>query len=199
MTFDRFNRRLHLYLGLSLLPWFFVYGVSSAPFSHAQYFNQLDKAKGLPDWTPRFERPYDVPVPEGGNLRTLAARIVKDAGIDGAFGAYRLGPNRINVYVHTFWRATQIQYRLDEKKLVAEDRRFRWDHFLTGLHARGGFEQEGLLQNSWSVVVDLVSLGMPVWIASGIYMWWNLRPVRRWGWLALGAGCASFAFFLATL
>ena len=186
MTFDRFNRRLHLYLGLSLLPWFFVYGVSSAPFSHAQYFNQLDKAKGLPDWTPRFERPYDVPVPEGGNLRTLAARIVKDAGIDGAFGAYRLGPNRINVYVHTFWRATQIQYRLDEKKLVAEDRRFRWDHFLTGLHARGGFEQEGLLQNSWSVVVDLVSLGMLVWIASGIYMWWNLRPVRRWGWLALG-------------
>ena len=29
MTFTHFNRRLHLYLGLALLPWLFMYGISS--------------------------------------------------------------------------------------------------------------------------------------------------------------------------
>ena len=42
------------------------------------------------------------------------------------------------------------------------------------MHARGGFEQEGFLQLSWSVVVDIVCVWMIVWIASGLFMWWEL-------------------------
>ena len=38
------SRRTHLYLGLGLIPWFFMYAVSSVPFSHNQYFEALDKA-----------------------------------------------------------------------------------------------------------------------------------------------------------
>ena len=80
-----------------------------------------------------------------------------------------------------------------------EDRRFRWDHFLTGMHARGGFEQEGILPLSWSVVVDLVSVAMIVWVASGLYMWWELPGQRRWGWLAIVGGAASFLLFTMRL
>ena len=32
MTFSHINRRTHLYLGLSLLPWLFMYAISSATF-----------------------------------------------------------------------------------------------------------------------------------------------------------------------
>ena len=42
MTFPHFNRRLHLYLGLALLPWLFMYGLSSIPFAHTQYFERRD-------------------------------------------------------------------------------------------------------------------------------------------------------------
>ena len=38
MTFSHLNRRVHLYLGLALLPWFFMYGISSLPFAHNQFF-----------------------------------------------------------------------------------------------------------------------------------------------------------------
>ena len=34
MTFSHVNRRVHLYLALALLPWFFMYGISSVPFVH---------------------------------------------------------------------------------------------------------------------------------------------------------------------
>jgi hypothetical protein len=199
MTFGHVNRRVHLYLGLALLPWFFMYGISSVPFAHNAFFDARDKASGLPPWTLRMERVVEVPVPDGDEpeeLRTFGARLLAEAGISGtAFGAYRQSPTRIDVYSYSFWTSTQLKYFVDEKKLRVEDRRFRWDHFLTGMHARGGFEQDGLLQNSWSVVVDLISLGMIVWVASGLYMWWGIPGHRRWGALAIVAGATSFLVF----
>jgi hypothetical protein len=198
MNFNHFNRRLHLYLGLSLLPWFFVYGISSIPFAHNEFFQELDKKKGLPLWTVRFERPLDVPVPEKEeDLRAFGGALLKEVGIEASsFGAYRQSPKQLNIYSYSFWKSTQLKYFIDQKKLSVEDHRFRWDQFLTGMHARGGFEQDGFLQDSWAVVVDIVCLAMLVWIASGIYMWWGLPGHRGWGWLALLSGAGSFAWFV---
>lgn len=201
MTFFHGNRRTHLYLALFLSPWFLLYGVSSIVFSHNQYFDGRDKAKGLPNWTVRFEKqPYDTAVPEGTGaaLRPFADRIVSEAGLSGSYGAYRQGPNQINVYIHRPFQSTQIKYFINEKRLVAEDARFRWDHVLTGMHAKGGFEQGGW-NNLWAAMVDVVCLGFLLWIATGLYMWWHLPGVRRWGWLALGSGLVSFACFVAKL
>ena len=199
MKFSHLNRRTHLYLALVLLPWFLMYGVSSVPFSHGQYFQERDQASGIPLWTLRVERPYDVPVPEG-SLRPLAAKVVTDMGLDGAYGAYRPpGGKYIEVYAATFLHATRGRYYPDEKRLTIEDRRFRFDQFLTGMHARGGFRQDGFLQNFWCVVIDIVCLGMLLWIASGLYMWWTLKGLRKWGWLALGAGIVSFTLFMVQL
>jgi len=201
MTLSHINRRLHLYLGLALLPWFFMYGISSIPFAHTPFFERRDAAKRLPLWTLRAEKTVDVPVPEdAGGLRPLGAALLREAGVNGtSFGIYRQSPTQVNVYAYSFWQSTQLKYYVDQKKLTVEDRRFRWDHFLTGVHARGGFEQDSLLDRSWSLVVDLVSLSMLLWIASGLYMWWELPGQRRWGWLAIAAGTASFAFFTLRL
>lgn len=204
MTFARFNRRLHLYLGLALLPWLFMYGISSIPFAHNAFFEQRDRAKGLPMWTLRAEHRVDLPVPEDPKeLRRLGAALLAQVGAGETtltnFGVYRQSPTQINVYSYSFWKSTQLKYFVDQKKLTVEDRRFRWDHFLTGMHARGGFEQEGLLQRSWSVVVDLVCLSIVVWIATGVYMWWALPGSRRWGIAAIAAGMGSFLLFTLNL
>ncbi len=201
MTYSHFNRRLHLYLGMALLPWFFMYAISSVPFAHNQFFEQRDAAKGLPLWTLRAERTIDMPVPQDtAGLRAFGARLLADAGVvPTSYGAYRQSPTQINVYAYSFWTSTQLKYFIDEKKLTVEDRRFRWDHFLTGMHARGGFAEDGVLQLSWSVVVDVVCVAMIVWIASGIFMWWELPGQRRWGWVAILGGTVSFLFFTLRL
>lgn len=201
MTFPHVNRRLHLYLGLALLPWFFMYGVSSIPFAHAPFFERRDAARGQPQWTLRGEQALDVAVPEDpAALRALGAALLAAAGIEGySFGVFRQGPSQINVYAYSFWSSVQIKYFTDRKRFTVEDRRFRWDHFLTGMHARGGFEQESPLQNSWSVIVDLVCVAMVAWIATGLYMWWTIPRHRRWGWVAIGAGVVTFLVFAARL
>ncbi len=196
MRFLQINRRTHLYLALFLLPWFLLYGVSSIAFSHGTFFEELDKAKGIPQWTKVAERTgYEVPLPEGPDLRPFGEHIVRDLGLDGAFGAYRQSPEQINVYVYTFWKSTQVKYFIEEKRLLVEDHRFRWDHFLTGMHAKGGFENGGL-HDVWAIVVDFVCLGFLLWVTTGLIMWWKLPQTHLWGWVALISGVLSFGFFL---
>ncbi len=193
MKFPQFNRRLHMYLGLALSPWFLAYGVSSAVFAHPRWGESV---YGQPVWKVRFERPYALPISPNAGLPELGATLVRASGIGGTYGAYRPDPDRINVYVHTFWTATQITYDLNTKMLRAADQQFRWDHFLTGLHGRGGFEHSGVLDDAWAVMVDIVCAGFLIWIASGLYMWWGIPRHRGWGLLALGTGAVSFGVFL---
>jgi hypothetical protein len=204
MTFSHINHRVHLYLGLALLPWFFMYGISSIPFAHAPFFDTRDAAKKLPMWTLRMDRTIDVNVPgpdaPATEQRAFGAAILSAAGLQGtSFGVYRQSDTQINVYSYSFWHSTQVKYFIPEKRFTVEDRRFRWDHFLTGMHARGGFEDERILTRSWSLVVDLVCVAMIVWIASGLYMWWGLPGHRRWGWIAILAGTISFLVFTMRL
>ena len=48
-------------------------------------------------------------------------------------------------------------------------------------------------------MIDLVCLAFLIWVASGLYMWWSLPGLRRWGWVAVLAGLASFSLFLLRL
>ncbi len=197
MTFHHFNRRLHLYLGLALLPWFFMYGVSSVPFTHNQYFQELDASKGLPLWTEFEEGTLDIAIPEDNDeLRAFGAAVLAKVGMEPKlYGAYRSGPNEVIVYNSTFAKALRVVCSSDKNTFAIQQRRFRWDQFLTGMHARGSFVQEGVLLDSWAVVVDVVCIGMFLWIASGLYMWWGIRGHRGWGWLAILGGVVSFAWF----
>lgn len=201
MTFSHFNRRLHLYLGLALLPWLLMYGLSSIPFAHNQFFQKRDEAKKIPLWTVRAERPLDRPVPQQpAALREFGRQLLQEFGIaQPNFGVYQPNKNTVNVFAFSFLKSTRIVYVIDQKKATVEDRRFRFDQFLTGLHNRGGFEQDGFLQKSWGVVVDVVCVSFILWIATGITLWWGVPSTRRWGWLALVSGAVSFAVFVAWL
>jgi len=197
MTFQHFNRRLHLYLAMFLLPWFIIYGVSSAPFSHPTWFRNA--GEGRIQWLPRFDKPYAAEFAPGTEARVAAAQVLRENGLDGAYGANWVNPRQLNIFMFSFLSATRLSYHLDQKRLVAEDRPSEITPILTGIHARGGFEQPLVMNDLWGVVVDIVCIGFLLWIATGIYMWWHLPSTRVWGWVALIGGAALFAIFLVTL
>lgn len=203
MSFNHFNRRLHLYLAMILLPWAVMYGISAIPFTRNSYFNELYK-DGVPQWTTRYEQAYDRVPPEKWTadvLRPFAKKVIDDLGIEitSAYGAYRPNNREIIVLVFDFWNNTRMRYNIENKTITVQDKRFRWDQFFTSLHARGGYRQDGFLNTTWSVIVDLVSIGFILWVASGLYMWWQLKGTRKWGALAVGSGLISFVIFLMTL
>jgi hypothetical protein len=197
VSFQQFNRRVHLYLGLTLLPWMFMYGVSAIPHAHNVYFNERDAARGLPDWNFRSEHSVDVRVPDDPEgLRGVAAQLLSAANVDAPnFNVSRPGRERLVVDGYSFWNAWRLTYAIDTRLLTVDERRFRWAVFFRNLHARARFREEGPLQTSWSIIVDIVCVAVAVWVASGLYMWWGVRGHRTWGLLALLAGAGTFALF----
>ena len=203
MTVNQLFRRLHLYLALALLPWILMYGISAFPMTRP------GMADGLygndPDlWETRLEKPYDRVVPENmsrAELQDFGREILADLDIavSSRAGAYQLRANRITAYALDFWTYTRVVYETDNQLVRVQDKNFHWGHFLTGLHQRGGFGHGGFFNDMWGVVVDLVGLGFVLWAVSGLYMWWQLKQVRKWGAVALGCGVVSFMIFLMVL
>ena len=111
----------------------------------------------------------------------------------------RVNPRQVQAGHPDFLSPVRLNYFLDERRLIAERRSFSLRPFLSGMHTRGGYDMGGFWDSVWAVCVDIVSVGLILWIASGIYMWWGIPSTRRWGWLALGAGAACFAVIIATL
>lgn len=67
--FDQINRRTHLYLGLFLVPWLLMYGVSSFLIGHHSWF----RSDQPPSWQLLFDREYQRPISDQIDLREVAA------------------------------------------------------------------------------------------------------------------------------
>jgi hypothetical protein len=157
-------------------------------------------ADGRPDWNLRLEKSEYSVAFDPDHPNTAGAQMMRDAGVpEAAYGVYRHPDGRVEVYRYTMRNATRLIYYPDAKRLTVEDRRFRWDYFLTGMHARGGYDHAQPLVRLWAVIVDLVCAAMLLWVVTGLIMWWKLPGRRGWGWVALGAGVAAFTGFVALL
>jgi hypothetical protein len=77
---DRINRRTHLRLGLFLLTWLFMCGVTAILFTRHERFDGWYH-DGVPEWTERSSRAYPLGATTGSDPRTAAARILEDSGM----------------------------------------------------------------------------------------------------------------------
>lgn len=188
ITFDRLNRRAHLYLGLMLVPWVMMYGLSSLIISHQSWF----RSGAQPPWQLLFERPYQHPVPDGGDLRAVGREILRENDLDGAFYVQRPNPAELRITRHTFFEQTRLVYSITEQKLRAERQQAPWHQVLVRMHFRGGYHQPTFLNQLWGFVVDVTCAAIVLWIITGLVMWWRLARLRVPGAIALGAGMLSF-------
>jgi len=57
--------------------------------------------------------------------------------------------------------------------------------FLTRLHLAHGFPGSPNTKWFWAVLVDAMAFVMVFWGLSGLFMWWQVKSTRRWGFLVL--------------
>src|SRR5678816_3686958 len=137
ITFDKINRRSHLYLGLFLMPWLLMYGVSSFIVIHHSWF----EAKKETEWKPLFQKEYSRPVSDQANLRAVAQEILKDLQMEGAFWADKPNANTIHIDRYSFWGSTRLTYSINEQQIKAEHQSMRPSQVITRMHFRGGYLQ----------------------------------------------------------
>ena len=202
-SFTLIVRRVHLYLTLICLPWFVMYGITAIAFNHADWFDAPDDLYNLsgPNWTKDQSWPCSIDVPDQGDvLREVAAQMLDVAGIQAdAYGAFRSGRQQISAYVTEFWNTRRLAYDIDKQEMSLYTRKPVTSTTMTLMHARAGYRHDSVPNDVWAVMVDTVVVGILLWVASGLYMWWQQRNLRKVGGISLAAGVITFVTFLISL
>ncbi|HCC59190.1 MAG TPA: hypothetical protein DEQ47_18405 [Solibacterales bacterium] len=197
MTFDKLNRRTHLYLGLVLAPWFLLYAASGFILNHAQWFQHPGNAA---KWTRTFDRPYRLPASsDSDDEDALAEKVLRDQGLSGRYRADFDEDGNLTILRAKLSGNIRLTYYPREGRIVREDQQPHLDQLLTAAHFRAGFEYPFFLEILWGTMIDLLIVSSLLWIATGIYLWWKLKRFRLWGGVALAGGVVSFLLLVLGL
>jgi hypothetical protein len=197
-AFSRILRRTHMYVALFLTPWVLMYALSTMAMNHRDYFRKAYGGNPVL-WEKEKEQTYPAAFPARAEPRAIGQQILADLGLDGLHNVNNAADGSLTIIRHDPVTPRRIRYRPDDGRLIVERQVFRAPAFLERLHRRRGYQSDHALEDGWAVSVDLVIVAMVFWVASGLWMWWELQTTRRWGALFGAAGLALFGFFLATI
>jgi hypothetical protein len=195
-TAARFVRRVHMFTGLFLGPWMLMYALSTLVMAHREWVTSFYPTKA-PTWATERVLDYTRSFPATASRDEIARQIVQDLGLEGRHnvsGGRDGKPLMINRQ-HAL-TARRISFDAAAQKIAIEREKFRTSTFLERMHRRRGYDQPYGLEDAWGLTVDVAVVAMVFWSLSGIWLWWELKPTRRWGALSLAAGPGLFAIFL---
>jgi hypothetical protein len=194
------NRKLHIYTGLYLLLFVWLFAVSGLILNHPKWnFTEF--------WPQRkqssFERTIQIP-PETSDL-AKAKNLMRQLGISGEISWTTTYPTaeRLDFRVNKPGKMLTIKTDLKSKLATVEQIRvnawgvLRLIHEFTGVRLNEPKEQrDWLLTKIWSLSMDAVVIGLLFMVASSFYMWYQLKPKRRLGLVIFGLGIICTGFFV---
>jgi len=187
--FSRIVRRSHMYLALFLSPWLLMYALSTMVMNHREWF------AGTAPFVRESEMPFDAgPVSSGP--ADMASRILVSLDLDGAHTVSRRQDGTLVINRSGLVSPRRITYTPASGNLLVEKQEFRPSNFLNRFHRRRGYATGYGLDTVWAVTVDLTIAALVFWTASGIWMWWGIRPARAAGAAALLGGIGLFLAFV---
>jgi hypothetical protein len=192
-------RRGHMYLGLFLAPWMFMYAVSTLVMNHREFVQSLYPTKA-PVMVSERELDYRRTFPMDSTPQQIGQQILQDLDLEGMHrvSGGKDGKSLVIDRQHAL-APRRITWDSNTGKLVIERQEFRSATFLERMHRRRGYQQPYALEDTWAFSVDVAVVAMVFWSLSGLWLWWELRPTRIWGTLSGALGLVLFALFLALL
>jgi hypothetical protein len=192
-TFSKFLRRAHLYSALFLTPWVLMYAVSTFVMNHKE------RPAKPTQWELVSRSTYEGVFREQASHHFIARQILMSLGMDGAHQASLASDGTVTIQRFAAVEPIRLQYRPGTRELTIEKQKFAVTPFLTRMHRRRGYQHPYTFEDTWAVSVDFFIVGILFWSLSGLWLWWELKVTRIPGAVALAAGGALFALFLATL
>lgn len=195
------NQRLHVYVGLYLLVFVWVFAVSGLVLNHPKWsFAEF--------WSSRQESSaeYPVQIPVASTDLAKARDLMGQLHLSGEINQIIAKPDRFEFRLATPGQNTTVTVNLGSGRALVQQTKINgWGvlsalHHLTGVHK----DNPALTRNSpatwaWSVAVDAVSFGLLLLVLGGMYSWGRRRESRLLGLVALLLGmlcCGLFLFFL---
>jgi hypothetical protein len=185
-------RRVHMYLGLFLVPWTVLFALSNVAMNHKLH---LGNAFG-----PVEERPYARTFEADRTPDQVAAAILADLDLAGPhwIDRRRTDARQLTFVMDSPLRGARVTYFRDAQRVHVERRARQVGTFLVSLH-RGGVDSPFAAHWLWGISVDVLAVSLLVWVLSGLYMWWQIAPTRAWGAAAMAVGVGVLGVTIALM
>jgi hypothetical protein len=189
-----------MYLALVLMPWMLIYGISTILMNHRAFFKE-HYGGSLVKWVKETEQPYGGKFSTGAGAPMMAEQILRDLHLEGNYNANlrKASAPKLTIVRNDLVTPRRITYTPGDGNLLIEKQEFRTQPLFERLHRRRGYTNRYMLDTAWAVSVDAAIVGIVFWVASGLWMWWELKVTRRTGVICALAGLAAFTFFLFTI
>jgi len=195
--FETWNRKIHIYLGLFMLLFLWLFSVSGLFMNHPKWFHG------------KMERtPNDHPITFEGEMDPVARAhdLKEQLGLEGElllraqrnpqkffFMVFR--PNyRLGVSVDLATKVATVNTVQPQSVGVMADL-----HTFTGVRAIWNEpvqERDWIMTRIWSFCIDALSIGVILIVLSSLYMGLKIKENRRWVIGSLVAGVLACSFFI---
>lgn len=195
----KWNRKLHMYLGLYMLLFLWVFAVSGLLMNHPGWLG------GQPKRTPTD---HAVVMPQAGTDLEMARDIMGQLGLrgevvfkgkqkPGQFGFIALRPNK-RLFV-------TVDLATHNARLMTVTPKHAFAGLLNGLHVftgvRGIYQEKDSIRDwlptvIWSLCMDALCVGLMALVLSALYMAWQRQGDRLGVAVSFVLGVGVFAYFV---
>ena len=201
--FERWNRKLHFYVGLFLLFFVWLFAFSGLVLNHPSWrFTEF--------WSNRTQTNYerDIVVPEPGGDLGQAREIMGRLGIVGEilWTTTRADPDLFEFQVRRPGHFFFVKADLARKRVAVQHSEVNLWGVMRALHAFTGVQMDDprntrdwVLTSLWAYSMDAVAIGLIFMVLSSLVMWFKLPQKRAAGAVVLGLGTLLCGWFCVGL
>jgi hypothetical protein len=197
----RWNRKVHIYIGLFLLFFILFFSFSGLLLNHSQW-------KFTSFWKERRETTAETPVtiPANPDSASLIRDFTRQLNISAEISNVRLTAESIYFRAAKPGLIEDINVNLKTCVCVRKEIVFNWWGKIRNLHtfngsdkARPEIKPNWYVSNIWRLAMDASATGLIFLCISSWIMWYELRKRYPYGLLVLGLGFAGVIFLIFIL
>ena len=201
VSFEKWNRKLHFYLGLYFLFFLWLFSLTGLILNHGQWA----MAMGNDRRETKYERAIEAPA--GDTDLARARDVMRQLGLRGEIDVPAVQPaDRFAFSVSRPNDASQVRVDLAQNRAAVQHfdnsgwATFRIFHTFSGSHFnQPESHRDWIVTTLWVLAMDALAAGLIVMVLGSYYMWYRLKKRHAVGWVVLASGVASCALFLRGL
>jgi len=194
---EKWNRKLHIYVGLYLLIFLWLFAVSGLLMNHPRWFeHQPERTRSqqevrLPDATSALAKARDVK----SQLRLTGEIIQRAQKNPGHLVFMVMRPNeRHAVDLDLRTRIASVEHIAIQPADTLGDL-----HTFTGIRGiwnEPDSRRDWLATRLWSFSIDAICVGLMFLVVSSVYMGYRLKKKRQWVLASFALGVLACSFFI---
>jgi hypothetical protein len=197
--FEKWNRKLHFYLGLYFLFFLWLFSLTGLLLNHGQW--RISAVANERKET-RYERMIDLPAgaTDLDHVRDVMRQLSLQGEID--LPVAQQEPGRLAFNVSRPNDANQVKVDLDTRLASVQHfdnsgwAAFRIFHTFSGSrYNQPASQREWMATSLWVLAMDALAVGLIIMVLGSYYMWWRLKPKRQLGLIVLAAGYVACGWF----